>query len=158
MAAPTSLIGLLLIWAVQGPPIEGVRRVAIPAEEHGYNQFFSMVIGSQEQLDTFLRGVEGREGWNNRAGFTKGIADAKLDFSKESLILIRHTEGSGSIWVRFYLSSEADGSLTARIYRGIPPTLTGDMKYYCFAIAVRKDRPRRVAVWQQADVLFVPGK
>ena len=102
---------------------------------------------SQKDLDSFLADPATVNGWNNRQGFKDALLNAKLDFSKEALVLLRHTEGSGSVKVEFgtpilkdqTLLCEIQGKAIPRGYGG-----TADMAYYCFAVAVSKAHVSKV--------------
>jgi len=126
---------------------QSFRIIPIPTREHGYNNFGSIVFRSQQDLDSFLAGTSTQTGWNNRQGFEDALRNAKVDFSKEALVLLRHTEGSGSVQVAFETPSLKGRNLLCEI-RGtpIPPGNlgTGDMAYYCFAVAVSKAQVSQV--------------
>jgi hypothetical protein len=99
------------------------------------------VIMSQKDLDSFLTGTSTQIGWNSRQAFEDALRDAKLDFSKEALVLLRHTEGSGSVPVTFETPFLRERALVCEIRgRPIPSGYggTADMAYYCFAVAVSK--------------------
>jgi hypothetical protein len=166
MAAAIYLFTLIL--TAEPTAVDGARTVSIPAEEYAYNQFHSRVIDSQKDLDLFVEQARRAlrpdvfpnppPAWNNWEGFAKGISDSKVDFSREAFVLIQHTEVSGSIRVRIKLANEPDGTLSARIFREIPMTLTGDMKYYCFAFVVNKAKVKQVSVWKQGETLMIERK
>ena len=69
-----------------------VRNIDVPARDTGYYAFGTQVIRSQQELDAFLKKVAAGKNWKDWAVFEKGIADANVDFSHQSLLLIRHTE------------------------------------------------------------------
>ncbi|MDP2991557.1 MAG: hypothetical protein Q8O57_13435, partial [Kiritimatiellota bacterium] len=126
---------------IHGEEAASFKIVPIPKEEHGYSNFESTVITSQSELDTFLQKGSKRQdmGWNNRADFEKALAQAKLDFDRESLVFLRHTEGSGSVQVNFRQPRVKERKLICQIDRKDPEGAgTGDMAYYCFALAVVK--------------------
>lgn len=77
---------------------EPFRIIPIPKREIGYSHFWSMVLMSENDIDFFLNKTF-TQGWNNRREFEDALRNAKLDFSKEALVLLRHTEGSGSVQV-----------------------------------------------------------
>ena len=131
---------VLLASSIRAEEEASFKIVPIPKEEHGYSNFETMVIKSQKELDTFLqKGSTGQGmGWNNRADFEKALAQAKLDFDRESLVLLRHTEGSGSVQVNFRQPRVKDKTLICQIDRKEPEMGTADMAYYCFALAVVK--------------------
>ena len=123
------------------------RIIPIPTREHGYNNFASKVFMSKKDLDSFLADKSEQSGWNNRQGFEDALLNAKVDFSKEALVLLRHTEGSGSVKVTFETPVLQDRTLLCEI-RGhpFPPGYggTADMAYYCFAVAVSKAQVSQV--------------
>jgi hypothetical protein len=109
----------------------------IPAREHGYGNFKTQIITSQEQLDALVKeSAVGPLGWNNRAGFVEGLKKAKIDFTKEALVLLRDTEGSGSNKVTLLPPELKGKTLICRLQRVVPPIGTADIADYCFALAV----------------------
>jgi hypothetical protein len=126
---------------------QSLRIIPIPIREHGYSNFHSIVFTSQDDLDSFLTDTSTQIGWNSRQAFEDALLSAKLDFSKEALVLLRHTEGSGSVQVTFETPVLKDSTLFCEI-RGkpFPPGYggTADMAYYGFAVAVSKSRVRQV--------------
>ncbi len=120
--------------------VEALRTIPIPKREHGYSNFESTVITSHNALDTFLqKKSKGQDmGWNNRDDFEKVLVKAKLNFSRESLVLLRHTEGSGSVQITFRKPRLKKKRVICQIDRKEPETGTADMAFYCFALAVAK--------------------
>ncbi len=136
------LVALLTLSALPCRAAEDApfRRIAIPVREHGYNHMGTTVITREVEYEAALTNIEKQKGWNNRAAFLKALKEAKIDFDTEALVLLRHTEGSGSVRVAF-APPELDGkTLVCRITREEPETGTADMAYYAFALAVRKDK------------------
>ena len=124
---------------IHGADAASFKSIPIPKKENGYSNFKSTVIRSQSELDTFLQRGSGQDrGWNNRADFEKALAQVKLDFDRESLVLLRHTEGSGSVQVNFRQPRVKGRTLICQIDRKEPEVGTADMAYYCFALAVVK--------------------
>lgn len=126
---------------------QSFRVIPIPAREHGYYTFESIVIRSQKDLDSFLTDRSRRGGWNRKHAFEDALLNAKLDFSKEALVLLRHTEGSGSVKVAFETPVLRDRTLHCEINgKPIPPGYggTADMAYYCYAVAVSKAHVSKV--------------
>jgi hypothetical protein len=121
--------------------------IPIPTRENGYSNLASIVFMSKKDLDSFLTDTSTQIGWNNRQGFEDALLNAKLDFSKEALVLLRHTEGSGSVKVTFETPILQGRNLLCEIRgRPIPPGYagTGDMAYYCFAVVVSKAQVSQV--------------
>jgi len=125
------------------------RVVDIPRSENGYHNFQSQVLDSQEQFDAFVYLVGMQGGWNDRARFLKTLRDAKTDFAKESLVLVRHTEGSDSVRVSLDGLALWNVTLTCVIRREIPVMLTDMLACYCFAVAVEKGKVKQVeSLWK----------
>lgn len=114
------------------------RVINIHQREFGYSHFESMAITTSEDLNAFLEEMS-QLGWNNRQAFVDTLLDAKIDFNKEALVLLRHTEGSGSVQVKFETPVLQDKTLVCEI-RGelMAGAGTADMAYHCFALAVSK--------------------
>jgi len=140
---------------------KGFRTVPIPKREHGYSGLDSVVIDSQAGLDGLLKKVKAGDGWNEGAKFIAAVKEAKIDFSKEALVLLRHTEGSGSNRVEFSNPKLRDGTLQCEIIRKTAGIGTADMAYYCFALAVKKTAVKKVELWiagREPVVVLVVGK
>lgn len=134
---------------IQAAEEGGVRVIAIPARENGYSNFETMVIVTQADLDQFMKKVADQPGWNEQAAFTKAIKEAKLDFDKELLVLIRRDEGSGSVQVTFHKPVVEGKKVICKIDRKVPEIGTADMAFYCHALAVAKDGPTSVELQVQ---------
>ena len=147
------LLVVLLAVTVHAAQPNAFEIVPIPPREHGYNNFKTMVIHSQKELDALLKSVAqgAAMGWNDGAGVTKALKQAKLNFNQQELVLLRHTEGSGSVQVKFERPQLKKGTLICKISRKEPEVGTADMAYYCFAVAVTKQEVKSVE-------LHVPGK
>jgi hypothetical protein len=140
-----SLLVVIAIAAVPAPVQSKIapkpfRVLEIPAREHGYGNFKTQVITSQEQFDAFLKESAGPLNWNNRAGFLEGIKKAKIDFTREALVLLRDTEGSGSNKVTLLSPIIKGKTLTCQLERIVPPIGTGDIADYCFALVVDRNK------------------
>lgn len=124
---------------IQAEETASLRIIPIPKEEHGYRNFESTVITSQSELDTFLeKASQPFMGWNNRADFEEALTQAKLDFERESLVLLRHTERSGSVHIHFRPPLVEGKRIICQVDRKEPKIGTHDMAFYCFALAVAK--------------------
>lgn len=132
---------------------EPFRIIPIPKREIGYSHFGSTVLMSENDMDFFLNKTF-TQSWNNRQKFEDALLNAKLDFNKEALVLLRHTEGSGSVQVIFEKPVLQDSKLLCEI-RGIPipPGYggTADVADYCFALAVSKSRVSHVELQRIVD-------
>ena len=126
---------------------QSFRIIPIPNREHGYDNFASIVLMTEKDLDSFLTDTSAQIGWNNRQEFEDALRNAKLDFTQEALVLLRHTEGSGTVQVTFETPILQDGKLRCEIRgKSIPPGYggTADMAFYCFAVAVSKSQVSQV--------------
>jgi hypothetical protein len=126
---------------------QAFRTIPIPTKEHGYGNFESIVFRSQKELNAFLTNTPTDFGWNNRQAFEDALRNAKVNFSKEALVLLRHTESSGSVKVTFATPILKGRNLLCEI--GGEPIPSGnmgtaDMAYYGFALAVSKAHVKQV--------------
>ena len=123
------------------PTTQSFRIIPILKRENGYGNFESMAFVSKDELNSFLKNTATQIGWNNRQEFEDALRNAKVDFTKEALVLLRHDEGSGSVQVTFEPPLLQDGRLICKIQgKRFPPGYggTADMAYYCFAVVVSK--------------------
>jgi hypothetical protein len=126
---------------------QAFRIIPIQKRENGYSNFASIAFMTQNDLDSFLSDTSAQIGWNNRQEFEDALRNAKLDFTQEALVLLRHSEGSGTVRVTFETPILQDGKLLCEIRgKSIPPGYggTADMAYYCFAVAVSKSQVSQV--------------
>ena len=126
---------------------QAFRIIPIQKRENGYSNFASIAFMTKEDLDNFLTDTSAQIGWNNRQEFEDALRNAKVDFTREALVLLRHSEGSGSVQVTFETPILQDGKLLCEIRgKSIPPGYLGtaDMAYYCFAVAVAKSQVSQV--------------
>ncbi len=139
------IVLFLLCACLQAAP---VRTIPIPQREHGYQQFDSQVIQSQAALDDFVEGIAARPGrmWNNRDAFIAALTAVALDFSKECLVIVRHTEGSGSVKLSVIDAVITGDRLVIGINRQAPMIRTADMAYYSFAFIVAKSAVNTVEI------------
>ncbi len=112
--------------------------VSAPEREHGYSNFESVAIKSAEELDAFLSDVGKQEGWNGREEFEAALRSAGTAFPGEALVLIRHTEASGSIKAAISSMTANAATLEVSISRDKPKFRTSDMAYYCFVLKVSR--------------------
>ena len=116
-----------------------ISRLSIPAREGGYDNFKSTFIVSHSRLDDFISDVEQQDHWNNKMEFLLTVSERQIDLSTHNIVLFRHDEGSGSIVVTIgEPRMQADG-FTINVFREIPPVLSDDMAFYCYAYKVSKD-------------------
>jgi len=130
---------LLQAGAVAAQDPQAFRVVPIPKRENGYGNFESVAFNTKAEFDSFIAGTSKQPGWNSRQVFVDALQNAGIDFTRESLVLLRHDEGSGSVQVTFETPTLLGRKLVCQI-RG--KALTGggtmDMAYYCFAVVVSR--------------------
>jgi hypothetical protein len=123
------------------PTTQSFRIIPILKRENGYGNFESIAFVSKDGLDSFLKNTATQMGWNNRQEFEDVLRNAKVDFTKEALVLLRHDQGSGSVQVTFAPPLLQDRRLICKITgKRFPPGYGGtmDMAYYGFAVVVAK--------------------
>lgn len=123
-----------------------LRKLEIPSCEHGYNNFDTCLLTSEAKLGSFIAEVSRQEGWNNRGAFVSVLRTAQIDFTKSSLLLMRHTEGSGSVRIWLELAVIRGDEMVVRIGKDVPSMSNMSMAYYCFALAVPRDVAQRVRI------------
>jgi hypothetical protein len=126
---------------------QAFRTIEILKRENGYGNFESIAFMSGEDLESFLKKVALQPGWNHKGEFVDALISAHVDFGKEALVLLRHTEGSGSVKVAFEAPVLKDKKLLCQIVgTPIPPGYggTGDMAYYCMAVVVSRAQVSQV--------------
>jgi hypothetical protein len=137
------------------------RRVAVQDKLFRPDNMFpyrSRVVRSERDLQKLLldmhapmkhfvwdKGIE--EYWLKRCrAFELAVRAARLDFSKESLVLIPHQEPSGSIEVGMSMPDLRSKELNCRIWRKRPGACNDDMGYHCFAMIVKNDKIDQVRI------------
>ena len=131
------------------------KQLKIPAREHGYSQFQSHLINSKQTLNDFIAAVKKQKHWNNQAQFLKVLTQAKVDFSQNNLVFLRHTEGSGSIQVSPELKIEK-GQVKVTVNRkGVGGIGTADMAYYCFVYKIPKKSGKEIVLESRDNNKFV---
>ncbi len=146
----------LIMTACTSTPInsgESFRQINIPKREHGYSQFKSQAIKSEAELQKFLE-ITKKRAWNNGKTVRETLNAANVDFATESIVLLRHTEGSGSTAVS--VSAEMEGTtFVVNVTRKRSGMMgTADMAYYCFAYVVPKFVAKaEIRTGKKADVV-----
>lgn len=123
-----------------------LRRFDIPKRDHGYHQFDTQLLTSPAELDDFLKEIVQQTSWWDREAFIATLRSAEIDFAKASLLLLRHTEGSGSVRVRLEPAVVVGDELVLRVTREAPAIGTMDMAYYCFALEIPNACAPRVRI------------
>ena len=130
-------VTLAMVFHPVAPKSESFRTINIYQRELGYSHFDSMAITTSEDFNTFLEQTSDLA-WNARQEFVDALRNAKIDFNQEALVLLRHTEGSGSARVSFETPVLKDKTLLCEIRSEFSGMGTADMAYHCFALAVSK--------------------
>ena len=127
------------------------RTIKIYQRELGYNYFDSMAITTSEDFNAFLAEIPQQIGWNGRQEFIDALVNAKIDFNREALVLLRHDEPSGSVVVSFETPVLKEKTLVCEIRGKSTSAGTADMAYHGFALAVSK------SLVNQVELTSVPG-
>ena len=120
------------------------RTINIYQREHGYSNFESMAITTSEDLNAFIEEIPQQIGWNTRQDFIDALVNAKIDFNREALVLLRHDEGSGSVRVSFATPILQEKTLLCEIRGEVITAGTADMAYHCLALVVSKSLVNQV--------------
>ncbi len=140
-------LSFILLFVVYPSPTKkpAFRIVPILPRENGYSNFASVAFTTKEQFESFISKTPAQIGWNNRREFENALREANIDFSREALILLRHTESSGSVAVTFDPPILKDSKLICKIHgKAVVGMATGDMADYCFAVVVSKSAVTQV--------------
>ena len=132
---------------LQSSEAQGFRIIPVPARDNGYSRFQSTVITDEAAWRSFRNEAVAVRGWNHRRQFFRGVDEGAVDFTREALVLLRHTEGSGSVAVEFQPPIVENGHLRTVIKTATPLIGTADMAEYCFALAVSKDMIESISLW-----------
>jgi hypothetical protein len=120
------------------------RTINISQTENGYQYFGPMVITSGPHFSTFLEELSHQTYWNNRQAFVDALLNAKIDFNQEALVLLPHTQASGSQRITFETPVLQDKTLLCEIrdeLLGVGPAI---VTYHSFALAVSKSLVNKV--------------
>ena len=114
------------------------RVLAIPPRAGGYNLFKTTIVINEQELREFVGDLK-QDKFGNRTGNLVSVLEAaEIDFESELLVLLRHTERSGSNRVSLATPEKRESQLECHIIRKVPEVGTADMAYYCFALVVPK--------------------
>jgi len=127
------------------------RTINIYQRELGYSYFDSMAITTSEDFNAFLAEIPNQTGWNGRQVFIDALVNAKIDFNREALVLLRHDEPSGSAIVSFETPVLKEKTLVCEIRGKFAGVGTADIAFHGFALAVSK------SLVNQVELTSVPG-
>jgi hypothetical protein len=104
------------------PTLVGFRRIEIPKRRGHYDRFGSTIIRTQKEHEefpddyrTYLKVLFQGPVPRMYLEFVRSLSAAKIDFSREALVLLRHDEGSGSIRVALANPWVANGVLYCKV-------------------------------------------
>ncbi len=120
------------------------RTINIPQTANGYEYFDSMAITSSQEFNAFLEEVSQQLRWSNKQAFVDALLNAKIDFNQETLVLLRHTEGSISARVSFENPVLKDKTLLCEIRGELNGAGLGVVAFYGFALVVSKSLVNKV--------------
>lgn len=117
------------------------RRLALK-QRAGWRTLKPQVIASAEQHAALLKRLKSQV----MAEALKPLAEAKVDWAKQCLVLLTHTVNSGSIPVSLTIGQlTKSGALPCRVKIGPSPALgTADMAYHAWALVVERAAVRTV--------------
>lgn len=122
------------------------RTINISQGDNGYHYFDSLAITSSKDFDVFLNEISQQLYWTDRQAFVDALLAAKIDFNQETLVLLRHTQGSGGAPVTFETPVLKDKTLLCEINGASSGAGLGIVFYRCFALAVSKSLVNKVQV------------
>ncbi|HEX6648176.1 MAG TPA: hypothetical protein VF075_01510 [Pyrinomonadaceae bacterium] len=120
------------------------RIINIHPWEMGYNYFDSLAITSSEDFKAFVDEVSRQQYWSDKQGFIDALLQAKVDFNREALVLLRHDSGGGAARVTLEPPALQDKTLLCEIRSEILGASVDDMPFHCFALAVSKSLVNKV--------------
>lgn len=115
-----------------------ILKIAIPVREHGYSNFDTKVISSQNALDEFIANISIQQSWNKKENFIDSLTLYPIDFTKYNLLLYRMTEKSGTTVLSVDVPKGTNEHIIIEIGRDKPNIGTADMAYYALAYKVLK--------------------
>ena len=114
------------------------RVIDAPQGDIGVTYFGSMAITTSEDFNAFLAEIAQQEVWGNRQAFVDALVNAKIDFDKEALVLLRYDQSGGG---RFPFEQPVlkDKALLVEIRVEQPfGAGLGIFSSYCYTLAVSK--------------------
>ena len=115
-----------------------ILKLPIPVRQHGYSNFKTQLITSQNEFETFLKTVEETKDWKEKQNFIDALKLTPINFRYYNLLLYRMTENSGSTVLAVDAPSGTNKHVIVTIGRDKPDTVTSDMAYYTLAYKVLK--------------------
>ena len=69
-----------------------IASATIPFREHGYSNFETVVLNTQEEYDAFITEVNAQASWNDKALFLQQLQSLSVNFTNQNLLIYRITE------------------------------------------------------------------
>ncbi len=119
--------------------IDIISKITIPVREHGYRNFKTKVIKTNNELNSFISDVKKQSNWNKKENFLQSLLLKEIDFNRYNLLLYRITESSGSTVLAVDVPRGDEQNIIIHIGRDKPNTGTADMAYYTLAYKIKKN-------------------
>jgi len=116
-----------------------ILQIPIPVREHGYSNFDTQVLSSQDQFESFIAKVNKQKSWNQKKNFIDSLTLQPIDFKTHNLLLYRMTEKSGSTVLSVDAPKGDKKQITITIGRDKPDVGTADIAYYALAYSLAKN-------------------
>lgn len=143
-----------------------IQPIKIPFREHGYSQYHTKIIASQEDLNRFANQVKSDPNWNNKKEFLALFNEVEFDFDSKNILFYRITEPSGSntLYVHKPILSPSKDEILIDIDRDVPNIGTSDMAYYALSYHINKniksivfnDAKQEVIIENRSSDMVVP--
>jgi PBP1b-binding outer membrane lipoprotein LpoB len=131
----------ILLNSIEKPPkvkIKKISKISIPVREHGYNNFETMLLTSQTELNKFISKIKLQKSWNKQENFLESLLLKKINFSNSNILLYRITESSSSTILLVEPPSGDNKHIQIVIGKNKPKIGTSDMAHYALAYRVSK--------------------
>ena len=115
-----------------------ILKLPVPVRQHGYSNFKTKIITSEDEFNTFLKTVEETKEWKEKQNFIDALKLTPINFKYYNLLLYRMTENSGSTVLAVDAPSGTNRHVIVIIGRDKPDTVTSDMAYYTLAYKLLK--------------------
>jgi len=118
--------------------ISTILQIPVPVRQHGYKNFETEVLTTQEEFDNFITEVKKSKKWEKKQNLIDSLTLSSIDFTKYNLLLYRITESSGSTVLSVDAPKGTHKNIVIIIGRDKPNVATTDMAYYTLAYRVAK--------------------
>jgi hypothetical protein len=125
-----------------------ILQITIPVREHGYQNFDTQVLSTQDAFDAFIKNIQEQDiveekikkssVWNQKENFIDSLTSNPIDFKNYNLLLYRMTEKSGSTVLSVEAPKGTHEDIIIELGRDDSEIKTDDMAYYALAYKVAK--------------------